>query len=240
MTGLSRRDILRAGAAGGAAAAGLSAGTGTVAASHYDHQPDHVSLSYDEATLSTYQPLLVIDEEDREKLIAQYAWTATSPEYDTDCHVYWTAYTHQDGASPYDSHDGDHEPIYVFVDSQTGEVQEVLASIYHWLKGQADAAALRMDGKQVVLRVMHTYHHYTAASSESSPYEPRLTDLTGAFSDWLENGLEDDLAYGSVVNPWLMHSRTSWWQRDYADISVEEFLVRARRAVGLDEEGSLS
>jgi len=88
----TRRDVLR-GAAGVAAG---SVAVGTVAAQgeyeHWQAQPDHVSLAYDEPTLVSYAPRLELSQEAREKFRGLWGWTATSQEYDLDHHVYVAIY----------------------------------------------------------------------------------------------------------------------------------------------------
>jgi hypothetical protein len=240
MSELTRRRFLTATAAG---VAGTAAVSGRVAANHRDQQPAHVTLSYDEATLERYQPLYVIAEEDREKLIAQYAWTAKSPEFDTDAHVYWTSYTHQEGVTEFDSHDGDHEPVYVYSDSQTGDVKEVVASVYHWLAGGTHASGIRIDnGSNPVLRVMTPHHHHTAADADSSTHRPQLENLDQVFDDWLANGMEDDLEPGTVVNPWRMtgpDARTHWWHDTIGTFSSDALIVRTSRLFGVHDAGAL-
>ena len=239
MQDITRRQFL----ATAGAAAGIGALSGRASADHRTHQPDHVTLSFDRATLERYQPLLELTSEDQSRLIGQYAWTATSPEHDTDAHVYWASYTHQSGVSSYDSHLGDHEPSYVFVDSETGDVVEVVASVYHWLRGRAPAGALTFeDETNVVLRVISPWHQYTAPSSNSSPYQSQLEDLRDSFDDWLANGLEDSLAPGTVVNPWRMagpSGRGHWWRDTIGGFSTDAFYVSALRTLGFHEAGEL-
>jgi hypothetical protein len=240
MSGISRRQFL---ASTAGAFVGVRVTSGRVAADHRDAKPEHVTISYTESTLSAFQPLLDLTEEDKSRLLGQYAWTATSPEHDTDCHVYWTAYTHQSGVTEYDSHYGDHEPAYVFVDSQTGEIQEVVASIYHWLRGRALASGLRIENEtNPVLGVITPWHQYTAPAPQEDPTRPELSNLDNAFDDWLANGLEEALEPGVVVNPWRMQGadgRGHWWRDTVASISFDAAYMRILRTIGLHEAGSL-
>lgn len=240
MQDITRRQFLTTVGSGAVATISL---TGTAAADHRSNQPEHVTLRFDQATLERYQPLLELTDDDRSRLIGQYAWTATSPEYDTDCHVYWASYTHQSGVSSYDSHYGDHEPAYVFTDSETGNVVEVAASVYHWLRGRAPAGALTFENEtNVVLRVIDPWHQYTAPSPDAAPYRPQLNDLRESFDDWLANGLEESLEPGTVVNPWRMQGasgRGHWWRDTIGGFSYDAVYVSTLRTLGFHEAGAL-
>lgn len=234
---VSRRGFLRAVGTGAVSLAALSA-PAAASTEHADAQPDHVSISYDQGTLETYRPRLVLEESDREKLIGLYGWTATSSEYDTDVHVYWTAYTHQEGVTSYDSHEGDHEPVYVLVDSETGAVREVVASVYHWLRGRTSTPPL--DGDHPELKVISPWHQYTAASETGELFE--VDDLTAVFDSWLSNGLAESLEPGTVYNPWTMagaNGREHWWRDDFASFSFNATVVSFWKRVGRGQAGDL-
>lgn len=220
--------VLGAGAAGGAA---LPAVSGLAAADHGEQQPSHVTLEYDQAFLETYRPMLVLRELDV-KPLALYSWKATSPEYDTAVGVYWAEYTHQEGVSEYDSHFGDHEPVYVFVDEQSGDVEEVVYSGYHWLAARTRTPDLYAE-THPKLHVVSPWHHYFTTTEQGTLVE--TGDLTSEFQAWLDNGLEDDLAPGTVVNPWRMRTRSDWWRDDVAGISFNAIYVNVALKIGLHE-----
>lgn len=215
--------------------------SGIATAEHYDAQPSHVSLTYDKPTLEKYRPELVFREEAREKFIGLYGWVATSPEYDTGICVYWASYTHQDGVSPFwgmlsDSHLGDHEPIQVEWDRDTGEVKCVRASIYHWTKGEVPGHEAAMNGTNPHLEVVSPWHQYTAATR--SGVLPEVKDLTEHFEGWLDNGLEEPLEPGTSTNPWSMATRSHWW-RTKRGWSFDAFIVNMMMGIRGDEIGSL-
>lgn len=236
---ISRRRFL--GTLGASTLAGLTF-TGTVAGDHFDQQPDHVTLSYPESRLQDYQPRLVMQDDDRDALIGHFAWQARSPEYETDALVYWASYTHQDGVTDRDSHLGDHEPIYLFVDSETGEIETVVASVYHWLAGKTTAGSLPMTDQHPILKVIHPWHQYThPRDSTAGAVDPVLYDLQNHFDEWLANGLESALAPGTVVNPWRMLARPHWWRRDTLGVfSTDALILSAERFIGLRQSGSLT
>lgn len=227
----TRRQVLAA-----VGIAGTVAVTGRASASHPTARPEAVTLSYDEATLKQYRPKLILRNLDVEPL-ALHGWVARSPDRETDVCVYWAEYTHQNGVSEYDSHFGDHEPVYVAVDSESGAVREVVASVYHWLRGRTTTPTL--DGQHPLLRVISPWHHYTAAAEVGQAVA--LANLDESFDGWLANGLESDLHVGSVTNPWVMlgaDGRTHWWQ-DTAGLPLTETRVRIFRALGIHESGEL-
>jgi len=245
---LSRRQFLRG--AGAVAVSGVAV-SGVAAASHLDTQPEHVTIEYDQARLEKHRARLDLDSEDDDLLIGQYGWVATSPEYDTDALVYWCKYEEQAGATPYDSHDGDHEPYYVFVDSDTGAFRELIGSIYHWSRGRTTNPETDADDHPK-LRVINPWHHYTSTEESGDLYE--VQDLTEHIEAWLANGLEEDLEPGLVHNPWRLKGpsgRTHWWADDVGeicvpvagcvsiDISLTAVRVRIAREFGRREAGSL-
>lgn len=196
-------------------------------ATHPDTQPDHVTLTYDESWLQTYRPMLVLRELDV-RPNSMHAWRATSTEHDLDVGCYWAEYPYQQGVSEYDSHLGDHEPIYVLVDGN-GDVDSVIYSGYHWLAARTESPTL-YDGTHPQLYAVSPWHHYlmTGEQGEFVDLEP----LTESFSSWLDNGLEDDLDPGSVVNPWTMTARSDWWREDITGVSFNALYIRALYRAG--------
>jgi hypothetical protein len=202
----------------GAAAVAL-AGVGAVRRVRADHdaaQPDHVRLVYDADRLRRYRPLLDMEQADREKLLGLYGWVAESPEYDTDVMVYWMKYTDQEAPwwAPGTGHFGDHEPVQVEVDKQTGEVQRVRASIFHWLKGEVTGAAMPLgdDGRHPELRVFNPHHHFTAAAPGAVLRKIEVNDLHEVYDSMLANGLEESLVPGASRKPWLMRTEPDFWR----------------------------
>lgn len=223
----TRREFLVA--AGGAVAGVATLSISASAIAREEHQPETVSISYDVETLEQYRPRLVFEEDAREKFLGLYGLLATSPDYESDVAVYWASYSHQEGVTDLDSHYGDHEPIYVYIDSETGEIRRVLYSAYHWIKGETVATDRpRFD-------VVDPWHHYIPTTQEGDLVD--VLDLTEEFGAWLSNGLEESLADGAVVNPWSMRSRSDWWKRGTFGVSSAALYVRLRYYLGLDGAG---
>lgn len=237
MPALTRRELLARLAAAGVATAGVAT---TASAEHYTEQDALTTLEYDESMLLDYRPRLVTAHlEVRPN--ALYGWVAKNPDFDTDVCVYWAEYDAQIDTGPWTylidtSHPGDHEPFYVAVDSQTGAIEEVVCSVYHWLAGRYTPEVLSFhDGTHPRFEVVKPWHQYRATTEDGVFVE--LEDLTGAFQSWLDNGMEDDLFPGAAVDPWLMlgaDGRGHWWDSTTRALTLE----RLRGVPFLDVAGA--
>lgn len=215
-------------------------GSTAVRASHVERKPAHVDLEFDRAFLETYQPCLDLSavEQNPEDThpSAMYAWKASSREHSTDVGVYWAEYDYQQGISPFgdDSHFGDHEPVYVLVDSSTGDVREVVYSAYHWLRGRTTLPPL-YDETHPSLSVVSPWHQYSLGSVEgefvaveSLGGDAGLADpeTETTFEEWLSDEYFHDLfAPGVTVNPWTMLSRGHWWAEGRNGVSTNAVFV---------------
>lgn len=152
MSVLSRRQFL----AGATATAAAIAVPGLASAAEPpDWAPDHITnVGDDEAELRKYEPYLDIAWDDQEQLIGTYGWYMDSEEYDTRAYYYWLKYAKQDSLADQipivgplfsaDSHFKDHEPVAVFADRESGEVQKVLYSGYHHFGVQLSAEEITL------------------------------------------------------------------------------------------------
>lgn len=216
---------------------------------HYDAQPDDVEIVFDEETLKKYRPLLKLSP-DAERanllgihgLLAQPTQDATDPP-DTVVCVYFAEWATQDGVSPFetgplsDSHHGDHEPIYVFVNRSDGTVSKIMFSAYHWLRG-LDTVPVLYEQRHPQLYVFAPYHHYRRTEQEG--IFPDLYDLTDSYPDWLANGLAEAIRPGAVTNPWTMENHESWWrsrEAGFVDVNVAETAWQTLRSVGYGQTG---
>jgi len=222
----SRRSILAA--AGGllAGAGGAATSASVATADHGAAQPDHVTLSYDQDTLEQYQPYVDISAGAEIRPTEWAAWTATSPEYEYDVHVYFLYWPSQITGRSADSHRRDREPVYVFVDSETGEIRETAYTAYHWFRWRERRPSTHVpdsgDEEHPTFRVVEPWHHYlqTDEVGEAFPVaplgtedgEPLATDEQTTYEQWLDTGWEEDLHPGAAQNPDSMRFRETWWR----------------------------
>jgi hypothetical protein len=215
---------------------------------HYAEQPNSVSLEFDATEMAEYQPLLRLQPEDDSKLLGLYGWKAVDEARSTDVYCYWTSYSHQEASGlgrvffNADQHYGDHEPVQVVVDSDTGDVQTVRASIYHWIKGETTPTDRLMDetGKRPRLRVINPWHQYTLAKTDAEVQQKAVEDLRSEYRSWLRNGLAESVAIGATTNPWTMADRSSWWREGTFGIGLNEQRIKVAQMLGLDTVGELS
>lgn len=230
----TRRGFLRIAGATAGAATGGSVLAGPAVADHFDEGTD-VTRTFDEPLLDAVRPLFDLRATEGTPDLVGFA-ARTDGEDLTAC-VFWLEWMVQDGLTTADSHLGDHEPIYVFVDEAGGPtVEEVVYSGYHWLAASTPAPPTDADGHPQ-FRVVNTYHHYALAPDLSRDVASLLDvqhlddDL---FRDWLDEGLEDDLEPGAVRDPWVMRQRESWWRNNSLGFSATAWLQRVKLLTGQD------
>lgn len=183
-------------------------------------RPDGVSCTYDESDLREYQPETYLGHLDVEPT-ASYGGVYSSANRDTDVYVYFLRYARQDGLTSVDSHVRDREPVYVMVDDETGAVERVVFSVYHYLKAVAEPSSLSMNGSHARLYVVNPWHQYLPwrehefLPSVGDGTRVELKNYCEAVDRWHANGwLASEAA---TTNPWTMRDRDSWW----ADESIE-------------------
>lgn len=235
---VSRRGALRAGAALLAAGGVGGALSAPAAAEHDSSKPAYVTLSYNESMIERYQPLLILDGVEVEPW-DYHALVARSAESDLDVIVGFHKYPYQEGVSPFgeDSHLGDREPAYVYVDSTTGEPIKVQYSAYHWYENTVRYENLQTDssGDRAMLQVVPTHHQhrlYDGWKTEQEATDLPVKNLLETYPGWLENGLHSEIHPGAVYNPQEeMQFRDSWW-RDSAKGWFERSLDRVWLQLG--------
>lgn len=226
----SRREFLKASAtvaAGGSILTqpALAATDSDLSADPYwNARPDHTTINFDKTALERYQPMLVTSHLDY-KPNALYGWVAESTARETSIAVYWADYDRQEGLSPFggslsDSHLGDHEPIQVEFDPDTGQVLGVRYSAYHWLAGRAPRYGVPLyDGTHPQFRVIKPWHQ-TAITAEEGVLDVPVRSLLAStpeydtrYEEWLiEDELANALRIGSNTVPWIMREHESWWK----------------------------
>lgn len=211
--GCTRRSFLRA---AGAAAVGVGGISGTAAAAeHADTQPAYVTLSYPEELIKAHQPLLVLSGVDN-RPTAYHALYAESADAQLDVIVGFHHYLYQSGVDPAgrDSHLGDREPVYIYLDTETKEPVKVQYSAYHWYSNTAYWQDLQTDetGLRPLMQVVPRWHHYMTYHGQLSGETVGVQNLLESYPQWLTNGLDAEIHPGAVYNPLEeMQEREYWW-----------------------------
>lgn len=240
----TRRGFLKSAGTAGAVLVGGAASSETTTAAHTRQIPDYLHITFPRDELRTYQPKLELAAEDAEKFMDTVAWKVSSSEYQYDVLIYFNRYTHQDGASPYTSHWGDREPIYLFINDR-GEIEQDRFSAYHWYAGGGYGVPTGPDGHPLYHVVTPHHHHFRisdATGTELTTLEPLGTrdtledpETNTAFETMLANGLEGALAEGVVTNAEKMLTRPHWWASNYGPISTTALRVMAAYYSGQDK-----
>lgn len=216
----SRRQVLRQGGAVLAAGAGAAALSATpVAASHSGEKPEYVTLTYDEQLIKRYQPLLILDGVEVEPW-SYHALYCESQDSDLDVVVGFHKYPYQEGYSEHDSHLGDREPVYVYVDSSSGEPIKIQYSAYHWYENTVSYSDVKTDssGERALLKVVPKHHQHRTYHGWKTGGEARdlpVKNLLETYPGWLDAGLESEIHPGAVYNALEeMQYRDYWWREE--------------------------
>ena len=211
-----------------AAAVGSVAASGIAAADHRDAGVDHVTLRYDQQEMEQYRPKVYDPPRKNADEQAQefYGWIAESNEYDYQVLVYFLYYQVQRDGAGVAGHRHDREPVYVFVDTETNEVREIVYSAYHWLAERSGSPPTveEGNGEHPMLQVVPPYNHYVLTEREedvehfdvkplgTQDGNPFKSEGETTFEAWLGTGWEDALEPGVVQDPARMRTRDSWWR----------------------------
>ncbi|QCW05228.1 hypothetical protein [Natrinema pallidum] len=193
----------------------------------------------DEAELRQYEPYLDIRFDDQQQQVGVYGWWAESSEHDTRAYYYWAKYAKQDSLAdriPFlgpllsaDSHFKDHEPIIVFTDPDSGDVQTVVYSGYHHF-------AVRLTGDEMTLAqdelsipthpslAVATPHHHYRHQRDATRGVPAHTIAGSEFGSFLEKQpqWERNRVFAkshdpAVFDPWVARDRGTWWDKSTRD-----------------------
>ena len=195
-----------------------------------------VTLSYDESFLKRHRPVFVASYETRRQYKGLYGYKATSPDYDYDVACYWSQLTHQDGL-PFvnkDTHLGDHEPLFCYVNPDTGETEYVAMTVYHHIANDQQArenfhwAAYETDEEtHPVIQIVDGWHHYKAVESSSwAVGNFPLRDFVAVRETWKDNGFYNRTHDRAVDDPMVMRHRSSWWADGTLDGEIARFWHR--------------
>lgn len=247
----TRRELL---SSAGAVLVGAGALVGTASAEiDSEAKPDHVSITFDEERLERWQPRLTLSLEASNSLTGVYGYVATSEEWDHDVLAYWARYAYQDGWLPWDSHQYDHEPAYVFIDSDAEEpappeaLELVVYTGYHhysasFAPDEGDLSSSRQSDAEthVSLDVVSPWHHYQRAEAGVGTL-PELRSWPSARSEWSAYGFYEGTSREAVDAPHTMIDRESWWADGTTDARFAALWLRLGLAPDdrdeLDREG---
>jgi hypothetical protein len=224
---MKRRQYLKG--LGATATALAIAPSSTTASGPYREQPEYVDLVYNTSVLEEFRPLVVTRTLDV-TIDPLYGWVATSAERDLNVAVYFGWRPTQAGVSEYDSHPGDREPIYVFYDPNTREIDEVVVDGYHYIATRYPASALTFtDQKHARLQAVNPWAFYKKTQEEGVYID--LGNLHNRYQTWIDNGW--GVHRESVVNPWVIRRRGHWWADTVGGFSVDRAIVQAGLTLGL-------
>lgn len=245
MASSTRRDLIPS-SVSIATAGAIGTTVGTASAIDSDAKPDHVSITYDADRLERWQPRLSLSISASEDLTGVYGYVATSDEWDHDVLCYWARYAVQTGivAVPWDAHQYDHEPIYLFIDSSASDpappeaLETVAYSGYHHYKASFSPGAADLSGSRqsdadthVSLDVVNSHHHYRRLDAGEGMF-PDLRSWPDARPEWQAYGFYEDTSREAVDAPHTMIDRESWWAEGSSDRRFASLWL----ALGLDTD----
>lgn len=200
---------------------------------------DEITRRFDRDELVEYLPRFSISRSAREQLIGVYGWIAESEDHDTDAYYYWMRYSHQDPAAddlPFieramgvlatDGHLWDHEPSIIFVDPDSGAVEEIVVTGYHHYPLKTTDPPLSSDVSDqethIELEVIDPWHHYVLNSDKDGADVTNtvaLRDFLEVRDQWESRGIFDRSSDLAVDNPFAMKEgrRDSWWKEGTRD-----------------------
>lgn len=227
---ISRRRFIKAGAATGIGASAIS--PKSTLADDYpddvlgDFKPEHVKISYDEQVLKAYQPCLNTSSIDL-KPEATFSAYYQSPEYETDVAVYIHYYPTQKGFTSYDSHVVDREPVLVFIDSDTGELDKISYSAWHYLIAEESDPPTRNDIRPKITVESPHNHHYIDRS-KIHKYTPKIDNFKEVIQPWYDNNWSADPSI--MTEPWLANDTDSFWNNSSDQIGPINYNWNDERA----------
>lgn len=233
----TRRDFLASGASAAAAGVGIGTILPAASAAHRDGEwrdkRAGTLIEFDETLLRTYQPSLAMTMDTQEAFVGLYGYVVRNdPEsdlepYDYDVCCYWSQLSIQEGLwfLSEDSHLGDHEPIYVFIDPETEEVDRVVYSAYHHYPAEVspDSAKFRQErhpdhSTHVVLRVDERWHNYHRDPGRDGTLDyPDIDNWLDVRDHWADNGFYEHTSDEAIEDPATMLNRQAWWDEDTLD-----------------------
>ncbi len=192
-------------------------------AQDWSSKPDSVEITFDEQRLRKYQPKLKMSDATGKRFDGLYGYVATSPDQDTDVLCYWSKVKRVAEIDWIDdtklgSGLGDHDPIYVFVDSETGDIQRIVYSTYHLGAAEARPSEDELETSEYsdepthpTFTVADRWHHFNY-TPDATGHLTELKSWPEVRSTWANNNFGPDAA--AVQDPWQLTSTNDWRAND--------------------------
>lgn len=205
----------------------------------WQNKDDETEIYFDHYRLRQYAPKLRLTANVRPRFKGLYGYVAEHPDEDTFVCCYWS---HLESATtPWGLSDasalGDHKPVYVFVDHESGEVDRVIYAGWHLLAAEATewetdfVTGRNPDERHIVLEIDDPHHYYRDRDGDESGAEfVEIESLPDERETWLANGFDGTVDPVTVEHPWVFLSSRSSWLRSRSDSYVAGTLRRAGRA----------
>ncbi|SDL08797.1 hypothetical protein [Natronorubrum texcoconense] len=196
--------------------------------------PENAEIVYDEYRLRKYQPRISMDSDTRRGSDGMFAFVADSDDEDTFVCCYWLDLPKAETAwVDFNSQLGSHKPIYVFVDEETEEIEEIVYSGYQYLAAdvQPDEDDLEQsrgdEPTHASFEVIDPWNHLSFKDDGRGSF-PELHALEETRSTWTDHGWYDAADAIAVEDPWQMRNREMWWDDSWTSFSAR-YVNIARR-----------
>lgn len=199
------------------------------------------TIEFDERYLWKYQPMLRMEPSTREHHKGMYGYVARNEDRETDALCFWSQLTHQDGLpmADSDSHLGDHEPIYVFVNSDDGSVEEVVYSTFHWYSGSKSITdpseqlqtSRASDPTHAVLSVSEKWHNYSFKPDADGALV-ELKSWPEVRDTWVRNEFYSPANINVIEDPWQIRDNDGWWEEDSLNAQIAGVYARIGDIIG--------
>ncbi|APX98550.1 hypothetical protein [Natronorubrum daqingense] len=189
----------------------------THSADDWTEVPDDAEVMYDEYRLRKYQPRVSMSSDLRSDTDGMYAVLAESEDEETFVCCYWLDLPSAETAVvDFNSQIGSHKPIYVFVDAETEEVEEIVYSGYQYLAADTqpdedDLEQARADEPtHATFEVIDPYNHLVYDEDGGGAFL-ELHDIDDERETWEQHQWLDVADPLAVDDPWQMADRESWF-----------------------------
>lgn len=190
----------------------------------WDAKPEDVEITWDEYYLRQYQPKVRLPQQSRSGVKGMYGYVAEDENEDTDVLCYWLHLDRFDSLPGGDlgSDLGDHEPIYVFVDRESGEVDRIVYSAFHWEAGEVEPDEDDLETSRTnfpthaTFEVTETWHHYRFNPERDGEFV-ELKAWPEVRDTWVANNFGASAT--ATQNPWEMLETDTWREESWVSLA---------------------